>query len=389
MSGPWAVRTRRTTAVLATTAGLVLTLGSPPAMATVSTTPDVTDKVGGNVHAIALVDPDGNPATPDAKAYIGGIFNAVGGKPRGNAALINANGRVDLGFTPATNGIVKAVAVSQDNSVVFLGGKFTQVNGVARANLAAVDAVTGQVLSGWQADTGGEYPDVNSLAVRGGTLYVGGRYATIDGTGRKMLTAVDAVTGNVLRTFNAAPNGLVNEVVVSPDGSTVYAGGAFTMLGGQARAYAGGVDAVTGAATAFKPAAEGGRAVTVEISPDGSRFFYATENNTLFAYDPAVSNSPVWTIKTSGDTQAIEVLDGEMWIGGHFSQVVTTHTPRAFLASLDPANGSVLPWDPKCYGGSFGVWALAHDGQRLHAGGVFAGFGDVKQRGYARFSNVS
>ena len=374
--------------VLAVTAGLVLTLGAPPAMATVSTTPDVTDKVGGGVHAIALVDPDGNPATPDAKAYIGGIFNAVGGKPRGNAALINANGRVDLGFTPATNGIVKAVAVSQDNSVVFLGGKFTTVNGEPRANLAAVDAVTGQLLSGWQADTAGTYPDVNSLAVRGTTLYVGGRFAAIDGIGRRLLAAVDTGTGNVLKTFNAAPNGLVNEVIVSPDGS-VYAAGAFTMLGGQARAYAGAVDGVTGVATAFKPAAEGGRAVTAELSPDGSRFFYATENNTLFAYDPAVSNSPVWAIKTSGDTQAIEVLDGEMWIGGHFSQIVTTHTPRAFLASLDPATGSVLAWDPKCYGGKMGVWALAHDGQRLHAGGVFAGFGDVKQRGYARFSNVS
>ena len=35
------------------------------------------------------------------------------------------------------------------------------------------------------------------------------------------------------------------------------------------------------------------------------------------------------------------------------------------------------------------VWALLLEGTRLHVGGVFSGFDTVKQRGYARFSELS
>jgi hypothetical protein len=220
-------------------------------------------------------------------------------------------------------------------------------------------------------------------------LYVGGRFGRIDGTGYKRLVALDTATGDLVRDFDPAPDKGVNEVVVSPDGATVYAGGAFTVLGGQSRPAAGSVDAGTGSATDFAPTGSGGNAVTVGLSPDGQRFFVGTQNNTLFAYDPAVSNNPVWLIKTSGDTQAIAVADDEMWIGGHFSQIVTGKIPRPFIASLDPVNGSVNAWDPKCSGPKMGVWALMHDGTHLHAGGLFSSFDTVKQRGYARFSEVA
>jgi WD40 repeat protein len=188
--------------------------------------------------------------------------------------------------------------------------------------------------------------------------------------------------------FKPAPNKGVTEVVVSPDGATVYAGGAFTMLAGQERIAAGSVDAVTGAPTSFAPTGNGGNAVTIALSPDGQRFFYGTENNTLFAYDPATSNDPVWSTKTSGNTQAIAVSGDEMWIGGHFSQIVTEKIARPFIASLNPATGKVNAWDAQCVGGKMGVWALVLDGAHLHVGGLFSGFGTVKQRGYARFSQV-
>ena len=228
-----------------------------------------------------------------------------------------------------------------------------------------------------------------ALAVAGNRLYVGGRYSGIDGTSRKRLVAIDTVTGDLVSTFRPAPDGGVYEVVVSPDGSTVYAGGSFSVLGGQPRQAAGAVAAATGNATSFAPTGDGGRAVTIALSPDGGRFFYGTENNTLFAYDPAVSNDPVWLIKTSGNTQAIAVSDDEMWIGGHFSQIVTGKIPRPFIASLDPADGSVNDWNPECFGLKSGVWGLVLDSGRLHVGGKFTGFGTVKQRGYARFSELS
>jgi hypothetical protein len=231
-------------------------------------------------------------------------------------------------------------------------------------------------------------PDVASLAVSGDQLYVAGRFTGIDGTTRKRLVAINADTGELNTAFKPVPNGGVREVVVSSDGTTVYAGGAFTALGGQPRLAAGSVDSTSGLATSFNPTGSGGNAVTIGLSPDGSRFFYGTENNTLFAYDVAASNDPMWSLKTSGNTQAITVTEDEMWIGGHFSQIVTGKIARPFIASIDPMDGSVNDWNPNCVGGKMGVWALLHDGTHLHAGGLFTGFGTVKQRGYARFSDV-
>ena len=367
----------------ATVGALAIVLLSPGiAGATVKVTPDPTDKVtsSGGVYGMAHAG---------GRTFIGGLFTSVGGQDRANVAAIKADGDVDEQFAPDVNGKVLAVAASEDGKTIFLGGMFTQVEGQPRANLAAVDAVTGQPLDDWTADTTGTYPDVASLAVSGDQLYVGGRFTGIDGTTtHKRLVAINTLTGDLNKAFKPRPNKGVREVVVSPDGFTVYAGGAFTKLAGQDRLAAGSVWADTGAVTPFAPTANGGNAVTIALSPDGKRFFYSTENNMLFAYDPAASNDPVWQLKTSGNTQAIAVSDDEMWIGGHFSQIVTNHIDRPFIASLDPLDGSVTDWNPECYGGKQGVWALVLEGTHLHAGGLFAGFGTIKQRGYARFSEV-
>ncbi|MDF2967548.1 MAG: hypothetical protein K0Q93_1326 [Nocardioidaceae bacterium] len=369
-----------TKGLTAVTGALAVAMLAPgAAVASVSVTPDDTAAVAGEVYGMALTD---------GRAVVGGLFTGVGGQARSNVAAIRADGKVDRQFNPGTDGQVRAVAASEDGSVIFLGGNFSEAGGAPRANLAAVDAVTGVALASWQADTGGLNPDVNSLAVQGNRLYVGGRFARIDGTGSKRLVAIDTVTGDLVPGFEPAPDNKVTEVVVSPDGATVYAGGAFSTLGGQSRYRAGAVHASTGAATDFAPTGSGGNAVTIGLSPDGERLFVGTQNNTLFAYEPTVSNNPVWSIKTSGDTQAIAVSDDEMWIGGHFSQIVTGKIPRPFIASLDPVDGSVNDWNPKCAGPKMGVWALVHDGTHLHAGGLFSSFDTVKQRAYARFTEV-
>lgn len=360
---------------------LGLVLAAQPAYAGVSSTPDVTGQAAGGVYAIA----DAGDRT-----IIGGLFTRYGSRARANVAAVLADGTVDTAWNPGTNGIVKALAVSEDGSTVFLGGLFSSAGGQPRSNLAAVDAITGEVLADWTADTGGATPDVNSLAVKGNRLYVGGRFGSIDGTTRKRLVALDVVSGDIVTGFRPAPNGQVRELVVSADGTKVYAGGGFSAIGGQARAArAAELLASTGAATAFNPSGDGGNAVTVEISPDGSRFFYSTENNTVFAYDLQGSNSPVWSRKFSGNTQAMAAgPSGELYVGGHFSQDTTSHLKRAYFASIHYATGALSSWDPNALGGKMGVWAFLVDGDKLHAGGLFRSFNGVQQRGYARFSGT-
>lgn len=81
-----------------------------------------------------------------------------GGRARADVAAVMPDGTVDRVFNPGTNGEVRALAVSPDGSTVFIGGVFTEAGGAARANVAAVDAVTGAAKAGWQADTVGLNP---------------------------------------------------------------------------------------------------------------------------------------------------------------------------------------------------------------------------------------
>ncbi len=227
------------------------------ASASVPNSPLVTDQaVGGSVYAVAQVGD---------RTIIVGSFTKVGGQPRANVAAILPDGEVDRDFNPGTDGPVYAVAASDDGSRVFLGGMFTTAGGAPHANLAAIDMTdpnadgTFPAVAGWDADTIGTTPDVKSLAVFGNNLYVAGRYGGIDGTTKKRLSAVTVDTGNVISQFKPLPSGAVREVVVSPDGTKVYAGGAFVTIGGQSRPNsAAELDATTGLATGFNPSVGGG-----------------------------------------------------------------------------------------------------------------------------------
>ena len=362
-----------------TVSALALVVAMPlTAYASVSSTPDSTAKVGGRVFALAQAGD---------LTIVGGTFGKVGGKPRSNVAAIRADGKVDANFLPSTDGKVDALAVSSDGNTVYIGGRFTTVNGVPRANLAAVDASTGALIESWRADTGGFKPDVKALTVFGDRLYVGGSFGGIGGTGLKRLVALD-LAGDVDRSFSARPNRTVQEVKVSPDGSIVYAGGAFTKLGGQPRFTAGSVFASTGNATSFVPQVDGGNVVTIGLSPDASLFFASTDSNAVFAFQAGVSNSPLCSVKLSRNTQAMAVSETEIYLGGHFSQVITTKDKRAYFASLNTSDGSVTSWNTLATGGKMGMWALLIDGSHLHAGGVFSRFDEVLQCGYAWFSGT-
>ena len=361
--------------------GLTLTMAiQGTAHASVSPTPTKTAGLSGEaVFDLTVLD--------SGRVILGGRFTAVGPFARSNVGALLATGKADPAFAPTTNGDVRAVAASEDGTRVFIGGAFTEVNGVPRQNLAALDAVTGELIDGWQADTGGDLPMVKSLAVYGDRLYVGGKFSTIDGAAKSKLAAVSVTTGDVVP-WNTWINGNVNEVRVTPDGSTVWVGGSFSKIRGISRAYFGGIDAGSGVPTAFSRNGFGGVVITVGISPDGNTVYASTENNIVFAYRPAVSNVEVWGTKLSGNTQAIAASPTEVYIGGHFSQFTEYGVKRPSLASMNAADGTPTSWDTKATGLLGGGWSLVIDGNYLHAGGQFTHFDGVQQRLYAKFAGT-
>lgn len=373
---------RRLLAASAAALAAVATLAAAPAHAGVSNSADFTVKVTGTVLDVA-------PA-PNGRTIIGGTFTAIGSQARTGLGAVRASGYADQTFAPVlpAGSVVEAVETSADGSVVYVGGTFTEVNGVPRSNLAALDAVTGAVIGTWAADaTGGAVRDIE---VAGNRIYVAGAFTGIDGTARKRLVALTPA-GDLITTFNPAPNWTVRDVEVTPDQAEVYAVGGFTAIGGASRTnHAASVLASTGKATAFAPSVKGGLAIAAGLSPDGTRFLFSTENNSVFAYDPAISNLPVWTNKGGGDTQAIAVSEtGEVYIGGHFSKMTAVNgsAPTKELASLQLSDGAVTSWRPDLIG-DMGPWAIEVHGSTVVVGGDFSRAGGRQGGGFSRFSGT-
>jgi hypothetical protein len=159
---------------------------------------------------------------------------------RNHAAAIDASTGALLPWNPNVNGIVYSLVV--DGNTVYLAGKFTSVNGVARTNLAAVDATTAAVKS-WNPRAGGAV----RVMVKGpnGNLFIGGGFGSVNGQPRSRLAeitptgSVTSWTVNVSQVsgFACPPrcSPTVFTIAFSTDGNTVYFGGHFGLVNGVSR----------------------------------------------------------------------------------------------------------------------------------------------------------
>lgn len=112
--------------------------------------------------------------------------------------------------------------------------------------IAALDETTGTATV-WNANADGS---VVALAVSGTTVYAGGSFSTIGGQARANVAALDA-TSAVATTWNPSASGIVYAFAVS--GNTVYVGGRFSHVGGQLHEGIAAVDATTGAVASWSP----------------------------------------------------------------------------------------------------------------------------------------
>ena len=150
-------------------------LGSTP----VHAAPGVVDSlnanvVGGIVYATAL--------QAGGKTILAGSFTSVLGVARNNIARLNADGTLDAGFNPNANGDVRCVTVQADGQIL-LGGNFTSVGGTPRINIARV-AANGTLDAGFNPNANNV---VYSVAVQAdGQILLGGTFASVGGTARNI-----------------------------------------------------------------------------------------------------------------------------------------------------------------------------------------------------------
>jgi hypothetical protein len=228
-------------------------------------TPWRSGVMGGSVTALAL--------SGDGKTlYVGGTFDHLGSdsQPRVRLGAVSTADGTATAWNPGLSGgfeQVNALALSPDSGTVYVGGSFTTTgaNSQPRTNLAAIAAAPPGDATPWAPNPhGGHFSaSVSALAVGGdGAVYVGGTFATAgsNALARPSLVAIDpAGTGPAtawdptVTTTDTGNGAVVRALAISGDGATLFAGGQFDQLGGQARIDLGEVSLATGAGTAWNP----------------------------------------------------------------------------------------------------------------------------------------
>lgn len=135
------------------------------------------------------------------------------------------------GLSTGCNHRVSAIVAGQNN-VLYLGGRFTVCGDIAVNYVAGLDLSTGNFFALGEGLNNGVDKAVNSLAIDGSDLYVGGDFREAGGQSANRVARWDGSSWHALGT--GADNGVNSNVfALAVLDSELYAGGFFSSAGGQ------------------------------------------------------------------------------------------------------------------------------------------------------------
>jgi PKD repeat protein len=381
--------------------------------------------------------------------YAGGSFNNA--RPAGAAPGTNLTTRHNLlaydittgnlvtSFVPDLNGQVLSVAASPDGSRVYAVGDFTSANGQARRRVAAYSTATGALITTFNQS--GPNSQARAVIATNDTVFVGGGFAGLgNGTLRNNLAAFRASDGAVLP-WNPSADYTVWAMAISGDGASVFAGGSFQNVGGQAAYGLAKISAASGALdTSWRPSVRnaGADAGISSLRVQGS-FVYGTswhfgpggnlEGTFKMPVDGSTDATDVeWVTDCHGDTYSSYMANGIVYVAGHahycgnmgggfpqYSQWKFQHA-QAWTDTLNPGGSDILNdvhgypnwhlgtppagvepgpslvnWLPDMAMGSYtgqyqAGWNVAGNNDYIVFGGEFPSVNGVGQQGLVRFA---
>jgi outer membrane protein assembly factor BamB len=295
------------------------------------------------------------------------------GQVAGGITAVNVTTGQMMWTTPADSGVL-SLTVSADGSQVMAGGNFLTVDGEPRRRLVALDAADGSVVPGWSPSATGK---VLAMAVHGSTLYVGGSFGNVNGSGRG-LAALDVATGQRIGAFAHSVEEFAAVQDMTIGAGRLLASGDFTTVDGRPHESIAAFELTTHDLLDWAPARLcSGCANYWSVTTDGVNAYVGSSGpgGKLGAFDLTTGEQPWRPVQTDGDVQAVSMgSDGYVYIGGHFQHRAGGAEPRTQLASVEAATGDVGPFNPvMCPPHYKGVLALVATATRLYVGGTHRG----------------
>ncbi len=298
--------------------------------------------------------------------YLDGDFTQVNGIARKRVAAVNrTTGAVSsLDLNPSG----RFVVMGKSGGKVFAAGQIGLIQ-VPRRGLAAIDEATGFATS-WNPGTDGA---VYAFECRGDELYVGGQFNNLAGEPRDGLGAVSRTTGRATGWRTHVVN--VRSLLLSEE--SLFAGGYFNLVGDVVRNHMVEVDLRSGRPTDWNPDADGAVLTMARVGDTlylGGEFTQigGKSRNHAAAVNPYSGKPLPWNPDLNGFVVSLAARDGFLLAGGGFNQVGGRN--RRYLAALDAETGLAADWFPEADGG---VLALRSGGALLYVAGQFAHLGGV------------
>jgi PKD repeat protein len=351
----------------------------------------------------------------------------VGEVTHNNLVAFNINTGVMTPWDASLNGAGRFITVSPDAATLYVGGDFTTANGQPRGHIAAYDLSTGGLKTNFAPSIDNS---VRAIAVTNTAVYAGGSFAMVNSVPKSQIVSLSPHTGTINAGFVAASDGAtVTAMTMSPDGTTLVVAGRFAKLNGAARYGAAGVEAVTGALTAWNSAWPI-RDNTIDSSITalktvGTHIFgagYTTNFSGNFegSFEIDKTGAIVWMNSCHGDTYDVGAFNGVLYTASHAHdcsdigawEEVTPRLWHRALASTSDAVASctvahnnnppytdfagykcakLLAWDPDFAAGTFtgaaqGPWAVTGNSSYVVMGGEFPTVNGIAQYGLVRFA---
>ncbi len=222
-------------------------------------------------------------------------------------------------------------------SRVYVAGTFTSIanstgaGSIPQKFLAAYNIDTGQVDTGFRPTFGGGGVTAVEASPDGTKLYAAGAFSTVNGVTKRKIASLDPATGAPLAGFTANASAAASALAVT--NSTVYVGGRFTTINGTSRVSLAALNGATGAVDpAFNLPLSGGIGISGALT--------------------------VQQLKLTHDETKLLVV--------HTGRAIAGQT-RYGVGLIDTATKSLLPWRTRLWDDNL---AFVGGIQRVYAGDI-------------------